>query len=157
MLKVTDLEYKLKQLNDIHEKVQFTKEVEKEEMMPFLDTSIVRTKEKFKFKVYRKPTNKEDYVHFYSAHSDRVKSGIVIGFFLRAFRICDEEYLDDEIKHIYESFEKLKYPRGFLINQKTKAERIIKKKNTDTADRKPPKRWITIPNSTNAEVISRTL
>ena len=34
-----------------------------------------------KFSVYRKATNKEYYINFFSAHSERVKSGIVICFF----------------------------------------------------------------------------
>ena len=87
----------------------------KERKLTFLDTCIIRTNTCFKLKVHRKSTNREDYVHFYSAHSERVKSGIVIGFFLRAFRVCDNEYLNDEIEHIYEDFGKLKYPKGFLI------------------------------------------
>ena len=64
-------------------------EVEKEGMIAFLDACIVKTSSGFKFKVHGKPTNKEDYIHFYSAHSDRIKSGIVIGFLLRALRICE--------------------------------------------------------------------
>ena len=159
--KEMDLDRKLEQLNDVQRKVKFTIEVEKEGQIAFLDTCIVKTSTGFKFKVYRKPSNKEDYVHFYSAHSDRVKCGIVIGFFLRALRICDTEYLNDEICHIYETFGKLKYPRGFLIKQKEKAERIKKRNTANTNDRNrsrnKTKRWITIPNSKKADVISRTL
>ena len=111
--KDTNLEDMLSKLNDVNEKIQFTIEKERNDQMPFLDTCIIKTESGFKFKVHRKPTNKEDYVHFYSGHSERVKSGIVIGFFLRAMRICDDEYIEDEIKHIYEAFTKLKYPKGY--------------------------------------------
>lgn len=159
--KTTDLEQKLRQLNEVNEKVQFTIEKEKDGQIPFLDTCIIRKETCFKFKVYRKPTNKEDYVHFYSGHSERVKSGIVIGFFLRALRICDHEYLNDEIEHIYEAFTKLKYPKGFLIKQRKKAEKIrnkskISKQSKKSSERKPTT-WISIPNSKGAEVIARTL
>ena len=119
--KGTNLNRKLEDLNEVHENVKFTIELEEERKLAFLDTCIIRTNTCFKFKVHRKPTNREDYVHFYSAHSERVKSGIVIGFFLRAFRVCDKEYLNDEIEHIYEAFERLKYPKGFLIKQKESA------------------------------------
>ena len=156
-----NLERTLEQLNDVHQRIKFTLEVEKEGMIAFLDTCIVKTSSGFKFKVHRKPTNKEDYVHFYSAHSDRIKSGIVIGFFLRALRICDKEYLNDEFNHIFEAFMKLKYPKGFLIKQKEKAERIMKRNSEDANDprrkHKISKRWVTIPNSKKADIISRAL
>ena len=119
------------------------------------------TETRFKFKVYRKPTNKEDYVHFYSSHSERVKSGIVIGFFLRALRICDNEYIEDEFEHIYTTFMKLKYPKGFLIRQKQKAERIRTRNQNANQNRtdanKKRRTWITIPGSKGADAIVRTL
>ena len=159
--KEKNLTEELKKLNSVHGNIEFTIEEEKGKEMAFLDTCIVRTETCFKFKVFRKPTNKEDYVHFYSGHNERTKSGIVIGFFLRAFRICDTEYLKEELEHIYETFAKLKYPKGFLIKQREKAERIMKR-NSDNKDEekrkhKTTKRWISIPNSKKAEVISRTL
>ena len=70
--------------------------------------------------------------------------------------------MDDEINHIFEAFQKLKYPKGFLIKQKQKAERI-KKRNSENVNEgsrrrnKTPKRWITIPNFKKAEVIAQTL
>ena len=54
--------------------------------------------------------NKNDYIHFYSNHNDKTKSSILIGFFLRALRICSTHYLNEEIKHIKNSFSKLQYP-----------------------------------------------
>ena len=86
----TDLEDKLARLNEVDPKIQFTLEKEDNMSLPFLDTLIMRTEDGLKFKVYRKRTNKEDYIHFHSAHSNRVKSGVVIGFYLRAYRICSE-------------------------------------------------------------------
>ena len=80
-----DLDEKLRFLNEVDEKIQFTIERENEQKLPFLDSLIMRCGRAVKFTVYRKVTNKEDYVHFLSAHNERVKSGIVIGFFSRAF------------------------------------------------------------------------
>ena len=70
--------------------IQFTMEKERQGTIPFLDTEIIRSENQLKLKVYRKPTNREDHVHFFSGHSERVKRGIVLGFFLRALRICSE-------------------------------------------------------------------
>ena len=87
---------------------------------------------------------KEDYVHFYSAHGERVKSGIVIGFFLRAFRICDEEYLPEDIQHIFDTFIKRKYPKGFICKQNKKAEEIMRNKRKMSNRKTKPAKWISI-------------
>ena len=153
-----DINERLSHLNAVNSNIQFTVEMERDGELAFLDTCIVRTDGGFKFKVHRKPSNKEDYVHFYSAHGERVKSGIVIGFFLRALRVCDDEYLPEEIQHIYSTFSGLKYPRGFLIKQKKKAEEIMKRKQNEAANRKAkPDKLITIPFSKQAGVISTKL
>ena len=106
----TDLEEKLEQLNAVEERLQFTLENENHGKLPFLDVMVIRCENGAKYKVYRKKTNREDYIHYFSAHSQRVKSGVVIGVFLRALRICSEELLQDEVNFIMISFLKLKYP-----------------------------------------------
>ena len=151
----TNLETKLHELNSIDSKIQFTLEKEKQGSIAFLDTEIIRSNP-VKFKVYRKPTNRECYVHFYSGHSERVKRGVVIGFFLRAYRICSEEYIEEEIKHIISAFTKLKYPRGFLVNLKKKALDIRKRSRTGKKTNKD-ERFITIPISKPAETIAKRL
>ena len=86
---------------------------------------------------------------------------------MRALRICSKEYLQEEIEHIYKAFEKLRYPKGFLIQQKEKAMRI-KRRNDENSNRehgkeertstnKKTKRYISIPNSSKADIISREL
>ena len=154
--KTMDLNAKINELNAVNHKIQFTIELEKQGALPFLDTELVRKDDQIKFKVYRKPTNREDLVHFFSGHSSKVKSGIVLGFFLRGLRICSDEYLTDELQHIISSFMKLKYPKGFLLNLKKKAEAIRK---TSEAKRNETKhfRYITIPNSKIGENIANHL
>ena len=131
-----DLNAKLNELNAVDPKIQFTLEKENHGSIPFLDTEIIRDGSQAKFKVYRKPTNREDYVHFFSGHNDRVKSGIVLGFFLRAMRICSKEYLEEEIQHIMSSFMKLKYPKGYLIRLRKKATDIRNKAKVETQRKK---------------------
>ena len=98
----------LTRLNSVHEKIQFTVEEEEDQKLPFLDTLIHRGDEDLRFSVYRKPTNKDDYIHYYSAHSNKTKSGVVIGFFLRALRICSPEFLESEVTYVIDSFMKHK-------------------------------------------------
>ena len=109
-----------------------------------------------KFSVYRKPTNRDDFIHFYSAHNDRTKSGVLIGFFLRALRICSEEYLEEEFVYIREAFKKLKYPAGMICKLKKKAQEIYNRPcNPD--DVKKSTTYIAVPNSRGTDHIDRYL
>ena len=75
-------------------------EKENQGTIPFLDTEIVRSGKQVKFNVYRKLTYRENYVHFYFSHSDRVKRSVVLDFFLRALRICSYDHVDDEVHYV---------------------------------------------------------
>ena len=89
MPKNVNVEIKLRMLNAVDECIQFTVEQEIENVLPFLHTMVYRVGNNAKFSVHRKPTNKDDFIHYLSGHSDRTKSGVVIGFYLRALRVCD--------------------------------------------------------------------
>ena len=89
----TDTVDLLKKINNIHHIIKFMVEGEIYSTLSFLDTKIIKGEKYLKFSIYRKPINKEDFPHFYSAHNKKTKSGIITGFFLRALRICSQEYL----------------------------------------------------------------
>ena len=97
--KNANIDNKLRMLNTVNDNIQFTVEHEEECKLAFLDTLIHRGERDVKFSVFRKPTNRDDFIHYYSAHNNRIKTGVVIGFFLRALRICSPEYLDAEITY----------------------------------------------------------
>ena len=114
-----DMEPRLKKLNNVEPTIQFSIENEAGRL-PFLDTVILRDGSTAKHGVYRKPTSKEDYIHFHSGHHLRYKRGMVIGFFLRSYRICSSEFLKEGINHTFTKFTELKYPRGLLIQLQKK-------------------------------------
>ena len=151
----TDLSDKLKKLNEVEESIQFTLETETDGKLPFLDILIVKHEDDVRYKVHRKETNREDYIHYFSAHSERVKSGVVIGFFLRAFRICSDAYIEAEIKHIFDSFTKLKYPKAFIVRCLQKAKKI--RRTPTVTQTRPRHRILVAPSSGITHVISRTL
>lgn len=122
--KTMDLDTKMTALNKVDMNIQFTMEMEKDGELPFLDLLIKRQGSSANFKVYRKPISKNDKIHYFSGHSDRVKSGLVIGEFLRAKRICSREFLEEEFNNIIETFLQLKYPITFILKCKKKAENI---------------------------------
>lgn len=152
--KNTNTENKVRMLNSVNPDIQFTVEEEINDKLPFLDTIIWRCDKKAKFSVYRKPTNKDDFIHFLSAHNIKTKTGVVIGFFLRALRICSDEYLEEEYKYIIDKFTKLCYPVGLLMKLKKKAINI-KNKCGDTSTEK--KRYMAVPNSVKSACMDRYL
>ena len=148
----TDFQALLKRLNKINGNIQFTLEEENNGQLPFLDTVIIRDNNTVKFKVYRKPTNKDDLLHYYSAHDTRTKSGVLLGFFLRALRICSSDFLENEFEYITETFRKLKYPKGFIIKTKEKALDIHSAQKA-----KKKTKYILVPNSNIIPLINTFL
>ena len=112
-------------MNSQEESIKFTLENSVNMEMPFLDLQVKFTTSEFKTRVHRKSTHSNSYIHFFSNHSSQVKQGVLIGLFLRALRYCEPEFLDDEIKYIFESFEKLGYPFHFLNKALCKSRRIF--------------------------------
>ena len=76
----------------------------------------------FSFKVYRKPTNAENYIHYYSNHAIQIKRNIVTNMYMRALKICDAHHLEAEFTHIKDAFTKLGYPQFFLNQCLSKAK-----------------------------------
>ena len=85
--------------------------------LPFLDILLIRNINKLEFKVYLKPTCKNNHIHFYSHYNNNTKRGIIKGFYLRALHICFSKYLNDQFIHIENSFN-LQYPKSFILNLK---------------------------------------
>ena len=113
----------LLKLNGLVPSISFKLEKEVNGCLPFLDTLIIRSDNGFKFKVYKKPTHVDSYIHFTSNHHRSVKRAIFSGMFLRALRICSPEYLDEEFNNIKEVAKKLCYPEPFIDYCLEKAKR----------------------------------
>ena len=109
----------------------------------------------FKFSVYRKATNAESYIHFYSYHNKEVKQNIITNFALRALRICDPEYIDQEMSHIKEVFTKLSYPENFICKAVSKARRIFY--TSQTRNERETNKYVTLPYNSKLDVISKKL
>ena len=107
------------------------------------------------FSVFRKPTNKDDFVHYLSRHSERTKTGTVIGFFLRALRICSEEYIQHDFQYIFDTFKKLGYPYGLLQRLKKKANEIFMRSTRNNGKKK--KEYISVPSTARGEIITKNL
>ena len=113
----------LQELNRLVPSITFKIEIEINNSLPFLDTLIIRSEQGLKFDVYRKPMAVTSYVHYYSNHHISVKRSVFSCMFLRAFRICDPEFIDNEIKRIFDIGKQLCYPEPFIKNCHDKTKR----------------------------------
>ena len=75
----------LHDINSLHPQTQFTKEDEKDSILPFLDTLVQRNPDKtISVKVYRKPTYTNQYLNYKSHHSTSAKQSVITALFDRA-------------------------------------------------------------------------
>ena len=100
---------------------------------------------------------------FYSHYNNNTKRGIVIGFYLKALRICTTKHLNDEFIHIENSFLNLLYPKSFIHFTKSKALKIHNKNqpqtnaHTQSDKTSSPHRFITLPNNYSSHSITNNL
>ena len=105
-----ELDKFLGHLNSQHPAIQFTMELEHNGILPFLDVSVERSKDKLSFSVYRKPTHTDQYIHFSSSHYILAKNSVVNTLVHSALSICDETTHPDELKHIEHALGNNGYP-----------------------------------------------
>ena len=112
-------------LNNHHPTIKFSYEYNQHEI-PFLDTVIYRTRDNQLFtKVYHKPTDQKQYLHFHSAHPRKQKESVPYGLFIRTKRICSEEkHFEEEARHIIHQLKQRKYPSSLLQKAYTKVKKM---------------------------------
>lgn len=111
------------QVNGLFPSIKFTTEWESQGTIPFLDCLVHRSETGFKFRIYRKPTQSGMYLHYFSWHPTHIKRGVLISMFLRALRLCDPEFINEELNYISTSFGKLAYPDHFISTALSQARR----------------------------------
>ena len=101
--------------NNIHPTIKFSFDSNENEI-PFLDTIIYRGKDnQILTRLYHKPTDNKQYLHFNSAHPWRQKRSIPYGLLIRCKRICSEEiYFIKESRAIIQQLTLRNYPRTLL-------------------------------------------
>ena len=115
-------------MNSFHEQIQFTYQVEHTNKLPFLDVLLIKNANKIVTTVHRKPTDTDVYLNW-NAHAPTTwKRRTLRTILSRAYTICSNEaYLNEEIKYIEPTFEKVNnYPKYVIIQLK----REVKLKHT---------------------------
>ena len=86
-------------INQIDDDIKFTRELEKDSSIAFLDTLVTRNEDNtISLKVYRKPTHTDQYLDFHSHHPLHQKLGIVSTLCDRCETIVTKEPEKDEEK-----------------------------------------------------------
>jgi predicted GIY-YIG superfamily endonuclease/uncharacterized protein (UPF0335 family) len=129
-----ELEKFLQHLNNIHTRIKFTMEIEKNGELPFLDILIYKQPNgKLGHKVYRKPTHTELYLNANSYHHPAQKQAVISTLIHRALEISDKRNKQQEISHVCQTLK----VNGYNINniQRTiRKELKSKKKKTETEE-----------------------
>lgn len=101
-------------LNNSHTSIKFTVESSKSEI-PFLDTLVYIDNNKIKTRLYKKPTDNKQYLHYSSEHPTHMKNSIPYAQALRYRRIIeDDNILDLELSKLTDSFASRGYPERIL-------------------------------------------
>ena len=91
--------------------IKFTCEIENDGQLPYLDLMLKRKSDGYlSFKIYRKPTNTENYLKFNSNHPLNQKRAVIKSLIYRAEKLCSEENLQEEEENIIRILSKNEYP-----------------------------------------------
>ena len=98
------------------------------EALPFLDLFVMRYLDPIsntlcnKLSIYRKSCHSGTYIHAFSCQPKSTKMSVIRNMFLRAYRYCDEIFLEAEERKIYGDFDRLGYSKSFINKAKISAK-----------------------------------
>ena len=129
----------LQHLNSQQPTIRFTMEIEKDNTIPFLDTSVSRDSNNLlTTTVYRKPTHTDQYLGYDSHHPQSVKRGIVKCLYDRAKHLTSKpSAISKEKKHLSAVLVSNGYPS--FVRKLTKTTRPTTNKHGGA---KPPPKWV---------------
>ena len=120
-LKLIHIDAFILHLNSQHERINFTRELQEQEKLPFLDTvTHVLPDRTTKTTIHRKATHTDQYLDFRSNHHVKQKLGIYGTFKHRACElITTEEDQQKELNHVKRALKRCGYP-NWSFNRKKK-------------------------------------
>ena len=127
--------------NNIHPTIKFSFDSNENEVA-FLDTIIYRGKDNLILtRLYHKPTDNKQYIHFNSAHPWRQKRSIPYGLLIRCKRIYSEEtYFIKESKTIIQQLTLRNYPKNLLQESLDKVNNMNRTQLLRQNQRTPPQK-----------------
>jgi hypothetical protein len=111
-------------LNNSHQTIKFTVEHSKT-AISFLDTMVYIDKKCIKTKLYKKPTDNKQYLHFNSEHPQHMKKSIPYAQALRYRRIIEDDYIFKlELEKLATNFIVRQYPENIVQNAIDKVDAL---------------------------------
>ena len=101
-------------INSQHPYIQFTREEEPDNKLPFLDVLVKQDGNRASTTVYRKPTYSDRCLNYKSHHYPRILTGVVKCLRNRADKVCDQEHHAEEISYLHKTFRNSGYPNRLL-------------------------------------------
>lgn len=135
-------------LNSINPHIQFTKEVEENNSLSFLDTVTTRVNERIQVNVYRKPTHTDKYLDFNSHHPSQHKRSVVNTLLDRAEKLpstntgkCRER------RRVIKVLKDNNYPAEFIksCESNRKAPRPIPSSDNSSSEETTPHNFVALP------------
>ena len=113
------------EINAVHGSIKFECKHAKD-IINFLDTNIhINPDGTLKTSLYRKPTDRNAYLHHSSYHPAKHITNIPYGHFLRARKICsDQTDADNAIADLERKFQERGFPQPSMEEQKTRSKEI---------------------------------
>lgn len=111
-------------LNNFHNSIKFTYEISDKEVH-FLDTTVYIVNNNIHTKLYTKPTDRKQYLHFKSNHPIHVKKALPFSQALRNRRITDDDsMLKNELETLKNNFLARGYPTKLINKELIKIKSI---------------------------------
>ena len=140
----------LNAFNNYHPRLKFTFEIENNNAINFLDTTVIRNDERLITNWYRKPTFSGRYINYFSNHPQNYKKNVITGLVDRAILLSDQKFHSSNIEIVKEILINNSYPVFFIdkcIKQRLKEikYRVVPLENDIATDNDFPKNIISIP------------
>ena len=95
--------------------IKFTKEEEENNVLPYLDTKLIRTNNTIKVNWYQKPTSSGRLINYFSKHPKHIIRNTAYNFIKRVLSISDTIFHDENHKIIRSILIKNSFPH-YVIN-----------------------------------------
>ena len=106
----------LKTLNEYHTKLNFTLEMENENMIPFLDVKLIRQNNRIIFNWYTKPMSSGRIINFMSTQPMKYKVNTAKNLIDKVIDISDTNFHNENIKIIREILEMNNFPNKIITD-----------------------------------------
>ena len=105
----------LEHINSLHPCIKFTLEMQKEDKtIPFLDVLSIIQEDGSLYKVYRKPTHTDRYLHYNAFHHPSIKNSVCKTLINRAKTICEVDNIEGELEYLRSVLKMNGYPKKFI-------------------------------------------